>query len=102
LLNLGVSGATSANLLEPGGQLEQALAEIQRQAQDGGAGNEVEVITVETGGDGILLLAREEACLTDRFGDVRLWQLMEVLAAYEQNLRQILRALRAAAPGRTL
>lgn len=100
LVNLGVSGATSADLLETGGQLEQALAEIQGRQQDADPGNEVEIITVDIGGNDFLPLALdpESPCLEDPFAGACLAQFAQLLADYEQNLRQLLSALREAAP----
>src|SRR3972149_4396252 len=53
LVNLGVPGATSADLLLPGGQIDQALREIHdRQEDTSSSADNVEVITVDIGGDG--------------------------------------------------
>ncbi len=99
LVNLGVSGATSADLLEAGGQLEQALAEIRSRQGDAEPANEVEIITVDIGGNDFLPLAREGSpCVAEPLGEACLARFTEALAAYEQNLRQALRALRQAAP----
>jgi len=94
LVNLAVSGATSADLLEPRGQLEQALAEIDGRAAD----NPVEVITIDIGGNDFLPLSEEGSPCLPTPGEACLAQFMQGLGEYEQNLRQVLTALREAAP----
>ncbi|HKZ50778.1 MAG TPA: GDSL-type esterase/lipase family protein, partial [Dehalococcoidia bacterium] len=100
LLNLGASGATSTDLLKPGGQVEQALAEIQRRAQDADTGNEVEIITVDIGGDDLLALLKPGSpCFSNPLGSACVGQAFpEALSRFEANLRQALRALRQATP----
>src|SRR5713226_8920664 len=55
LLNLGVPGDTSEDLLN-GGPLDQAITEITQRKNDGIAGNEVAVVTLEIGGNDLLKL----------------------------------------------
>lgn len=53
LLNLGVPGYTSADLLNEG-ELDQAISEITSRLNDGVDGNEVEAVTFEIGGNDML------------------------------------------------
>lgn len=53
LLNLGIPGYTSDDLLNRG-ELDSALAEIQRRKDDGITGNEVAGVTLEIGGNDLL------------------------------------------------
>src|SRR5574341_100767 len=78
LLNLAVPGATTADLLIPGGQVDSALEGI-RAGQEGAAGDEVQIISVNIGGNDLLQLATpaspcfetigSDACI-EEFGDV--------------------------------
>jgi lysophospholipase L1-like esterase len=54
LLNLGVPGDDSAELIYPGGPLDQGIEQIERRRDDGVAGNEIGVITLEIGGNDLL------------------------------------------------
>jgi lysophospholipase L1-like esterase len=100
LLNLGVPGATSSDLLLPGGQLDQAVAEIkERQEDTSSADDNVEIITVNTGADDALALAASGSpCLTDPQSDECQDRLQEMLDTLEDNLTQVLTRLREAAP----
>src|SRR3990172_8133666 len=52
LLNLSVPGATSSDLLVPGGQLESALKEISlRQGDASSPGDDVGIISMDIGGN---------------------------------------------------
>src|SRR2546428_13475870 len=55
LLNLGVPGDTSNDLLN-GGPLDRAIAEIEQRKNDSIAGNEVTVVTLRIGGNNLLKL----------------------------------------------
>jgi lysophospholipase L1-like esterase len=100
LVNLGVPGATSSDLLLPGGQLERALAEIEeRQADTSSADDNVEVITVNIGGNDLLALVTPDSpCLADPRSSECEDRLLETLDALEDDLTQVLRRLREAAP----
>lgn len=92
LVNLSVPGATSADLVAPGGQMEEALAEIERRA--GGVG----VITVDIGGNDLLTLAnRNSPCLSSTDTEECRRAVRRVLGDLQANLTQLLRALRQAA-----
>ncbi|MFQ5880808.1 MAG: SGNH/GDSL hydrolase family protein [Dehalococcoidia bacterium] len=95
LVNLGVTvGESSATMLRPGGQLEKALAKIQGRTDD----KPVEIITLAIGGPTLERIIDRGPCPADPFGEACLVRAMELLAEYEQNLRQALKALREAAP----
>jgi acyl-CoA thioesterase-1 len=100
LLNLGVPGATSADLLLPGGQLDRAVDEVkERLDDDTSADDNVEIITVNIGGNDILGLGGEDSpCLDDPLseGCVALYE--EMLGRLEGNLGEVLKQLREAAP----
>jgi lysophospholipase L1-like esterase len=98
LVNLGVGGATSADILEEGDQLDQALEVIGDRANDDDDGNDVEVITIDIGGNDLLPLTREGSpCLIDPLPAACLEEIARVMSEYEDNLSQTLRALRGAA-----
>lgn len=100
LINLGVPGATSSDLLLPGGQLELALNEIRgRQEDDSSADDNVEIITVDIGGNDVLALtATESPCLVDPLVAGCQDLLQEALGTLEENLSEVLRRLRESAP----
>ena len=98
LTNLGVPGARSGDLLAPGGQLESALAQISERRQDGEA-NDVEVISVDVGGNDLLsLVAQGSPCLESASVEPCRAAFGEVLSGLDTNLTQILMRLREAAP----
>lgn len=93
LVNLSVPGATSADLVAPGGQMEEALAEIERRA--GG----VQVITIDIGGNDLLTLAnRNSPCLSGTDTEECRRAVQRVLGDLQANLTQLLLGLRQAAP----
>jgi lysophospholipase L1-like esterase len=97
--NLAVPGATSADLLEDGGQLDKALAEIAARAGDGVDGNEVTLISVIIGGNDLLALGEGDApCLTDAAGKVCQDALAAMLGELNTNMSELLGRLREAAP----
>lgn len=105
LLNLGVAGDDSRELIEDG-PLDRALAEIASRAGDGVPGNEVAVITLEIGGNDLLDIYFDVVIPGDcptvaeslqRPECVRL--LEDALARYRPNLDYTLDTLQAAAPG---
>ena len=53
LLNLGIAGYTSTQMIEEG-TLERAITEIEQRNHDDNAGNDVEVVTLEIGGNDLL------------------------------------------------
>ena len=100
LINLGVPGATSADLLLPGGQLERAVNEIiERQEDTSSSDDNVEIITVGIGGNDLLALATPDSpCVADPLASECQILFEEMLAVLEENLTQVLRSLREAAP----
>ncbi len=104
LMNLGVPGDTSDDLLN-GGPLEQAIAEIEARKSDSVAGNEVAVVTLEIGGNDLLNLFFElvipAICpnLEDSLSKPRCVEAFEgTLDAYRPNLKEVLERLRRADP----
>jgi lysophospholipase L1-like esterase len=53
LLNLGIAGDTSRQMIEEG-TLDRAITEIEQRNHDDNAGNDVEVVTLEIGGNDLL------------------------------------------------
>ena len=100
LINLGVPGATSADLLLPGGQLERAVNEIiERQEDTSSSDDNVEIITVGIGGNDVLALATPDSpCVADPLASECQVLFEEMLALLEENLTPVLRGLREVAP----
>lgn len=104
LLNLGVPGHTSEDLLNEG-ELDRAIAEITARLEDGIEGNEVEVVTLEIGGNDLLNIYFDfvltETCVSveQALDEPECVQALEdALAGLESNLDQILARLRQADP----
>lgn len=104
LMNLGIPGDTSDDLLN-GGPLDQAIAEIEQRKADSVAGNEVAVVTLEIGGNDLLNLFFElvvpaicpnvrDSLNTPRCVDA----FHDALDTYEPNLEAILDRLKKADP----
>lgn len=92
LLNLSAPGATSPDLLETGGQLQLALAEIARSSSP-------PVISVSIGGNDLLDLADADSpCLNDVQTEPCLDELGETLSTLQANLGEVLDSLREASP----
>ncbi len=100
LVNLAVPGATTADLLIPGGQLDSALEEIRsRQEDKTSADDNVEIISIDIGGNDLLSLATPSSpCFDNVAGDACIDQFGQVLSSVQTNLREVLRRLREAAP----
>lgn len=91
LINLSAPGATSSDLMQPGGQVSNAVREIEQ--------NEVPVITIDIGGNDLLDLANlDSPCLTDLQAEPCLAEVGETLNALQTNLREVLEELRDANP----
>lgn len=89
-INLSAPGATSPDLLETGGQLQLALAEVSRSPSP-------PVITVAIGGNDLLDLADADSpCLNDVQTEPCLAELGQTLTTLQTNLGAVLSALRAA------
>jgi lysophospholipase L1-like esterase len=96
LVNLSASGATSADLLQPGGQLDRAISEIQRR---GG----VDIISVDIGANDLLALAESSSpCFQSAASKACQDVLGQTLAGLQSNLSSVLRRLREAAPNAQL
>ena len=90
--NLSVPGATSADILRAGDQVDQAVAEIE-------ARRGVEIITIDIGGNDLLALADNSSpCLDEPSGTDCQRQLGAMLATLQKNLTTTFHRLRAAAP----
>lgn len=100
LVNLAVPGATTADLLIPGGQVDSALEEIRtRQEDNTSADDNVEIISVNIGGNDLLQLATPSSpCFPDIGNDECIAQFGKVLSSVQENLAEALRQLREAAP----
>jgi len=104
LINLSVPGATSADLVAPGGQLDGALAAIRERGEDPSPpANEVEIVSVDIGGNDLLtLVAPDSPCLESASVEPCRAAFGEVLSAIQTNLTETLRRLRQAAPEATI
>jgi acyl-CoA thioesterase I len=100
LINLSVPGAKSTELLGTGGQLESALTIISERQQDASpAANEVEIVTIDIGGNDLLaLVAPGSPCLQSASVEPCRAAFGEVLSAIQTNLTETVRRLRLAAP----
>ncbi len=100
LVNLASPGATSSDLVAPGGQLDAAITEIGRRQEAGASSAEkVEIISIDIGGNDLLALAtRDSPCIKDPSGDACRERLGQTLSALQRNLTETLRRLREAAP----
>src|SRR3989442_6531569 len=100
LANRSVPGAKSTDLLAPGGQLDSAVNLISQRQQDASpAANEVEIITIDIGGNDLLaLVAPGSPCLQSASVEPCRAAFGEVLSAIQTNLTETIRRLRLAAP----
>jgi len=89
LANLSRGGETSASMLVAGGQLDQALAAI-------AAPSDVEVVTLDIGGDDLLPLLGSEPCASDPAGDPCRGVIAAQLAGFNANFPTILGTIQAA------
>src|SRR3989442_11322343 len=100
LANRSVPGAKSTDLLAPGGQLDSAVNLISQRQQDASpAANEVEIITIDIGGNDLLaLVAPGSPCLQSASVEPCRAAFGDVLKAIQSNLTEAVRRLRQAAP----
>jgi lysophospholipase L1-like esterase len=105
LLNLGVPGDDSFELLYPGGPLDQGLEMIALRNKDAVAGNEIGVITLEIGGNDLLdiyfdlVIPGDCPSLVEALqSEVCVSALENALADYRVNLGTALGRLIEAAP----
>ncbi len=105
LVNLSEPDATSTDLVAPGGQLEQALAEIAtRQADEvtGDAGT-IALISIDVGSSDLSELSEPDSpCYEAASSGPCRNALSAMLGALQANLTLVLRELRAAAPAADL
>jgi len=99
LINLSEPGATSADLAGPGGQLDQAIEEIETRQTDAESNDAVEIISIDIGGNDLLALAEPDSpCFDDAAGGPCRKALNAMLGALQENLTRALSKLRQAAP----
>lgn len=99
VVNVSAPGATSADVLEPDGQLDQALAEIAERAEDDTGGNEVDIISIDVGGNDLLALQEADSpCVDSTSSESCQDALGRTLSGLQDNLTTILTELRDAAP----
>jgi len=99
LVNVSVAGATSADLVLAGGQLDAAIAEITNRRDSDLPGDDVEIISVDIGGNDLLsLVAPNSPCLESASVEPCRAAFGDVLSAIQTNLGDTLRRLREAAP----
>jgi lysophospholipase L1-like esterase len=99
LVNVGVAGATSADLVAEGGQLDAAISQITSRRDTDSADDDVEVITVDIGGNDLLtLVAPGSPCLESASVEPCRAAFGDVLSAIQRNLSDALTRLREAAP----
>jgi len=100
LINLSVPGATSSDLLIEGGQIDAAIEEIEsRKDDEESADDNVEIISVNIGGNDLLRLATPNSpCAVDPTIEPCLELLGEMLIGLQDNLTEALERLRQAAP----
>jgi len=99
LINLSEPGATSADIVEAESQLDRAVEEIDVRASDVQANNEIEIISIDVGGNDLLSLAEPDSpCFEDPLGGVCRTRINGVLSDLQRNLTRTLTELRQAAP----
>ena len=99
LVNVSVAGATSADLVQAGGQLDLAFAEITDRRESGPAGDDVEIISVDIGGNDLLsLVSPDSPCLESASVEPCRAAFGKVLSVIQTNLGDTLLRLRNAAP----
>ncbi len=95
--NLSSPGAETADLLEVGGQMEQAIGIIEERAGDGVLGNEVAIISISTGGNDLLALAEPGSpCIENAGSEACRLGLTATLTDVQNNLTEVLRQLHEA------
>ncbi|HUF53458.1 MAG TPA: SGNH/GDSL hydrolase family protein [Dehalococcoidia bacterium] len=98
LINISEPGATSGDLLEEEGQLEQALAEIETR-RESPEDDSIEIISIDIGGNDLLSLAEPDSpCFEDPGGAICRTTINGVLGDMQSNLTTVLTSLREAAP----
>jgi lysophospholipase L1-like esterase len=91
-------GETSTSMLAPGGQLDIATAEIRRRNSDGDPSNDVQLITLDIGGNDFRSLTRSTSpCRTDITSQACQQAVAEVTATFTANYPVILQRIRESA-----
>lgn len=99
LENLSVPAATTADLLEPEGQLAKGVTEILRRADDGDPANDVKLISLSIGANDLLALAEADSpCVQSPASVTCRNALTQTLAGVQSNIAEMLDQLREAAP----
>ena len=99
LINLSEPDATSADLVAPDGQLEQALAEIASRQSNDESGDAVAVISIDIGSSDLSALSRPDSpCFEDAAGGLCRDALNAMLGDLQTNLTRVLTELHTAAP----
>lgn len=102
-VNLSEPDATSADLVAPGGQLDQALADIAARQSGGETNDDVAVISIDIGrGDLFALAGPDSPCFEDAASTLCRNALNAMLNDLQTNLTRVLRELRGAAPAAEL
>jgi acyl-CoA thioesterase-1 len=98
LMNLGDPGETTTSMLASGGQMDEALRQIEGRRDDGIAGNEVAIITLDIGAnDFIPLVLGDSPCLPNPLAEACTQAATSALTTFSSNFSDITRRLRAAA-----
>lgn len=99
LINLSIPGATSTDLVAEGGQLDNAVAVIGSREDTESADDDVEIITLDIGGNDLLsLVSAGSPCLQSASVEPCRAAFGGVLSAIQTNLTETLTRLREAAP----
>ncbi len=97
LLNLGVSGETTTSILSANGQLDKAVAELNSRNGDEDETNDVEVLSIDIGGNDLLGLLADITCALNPNLTSCQARLEEALATAATNLETVFLRLREAA-----
>jgi len=98
LMNLGDPGETTTSMLTSGGQMDEALNQIEGRREDSIAGNEVAVISIDIGAnDFIPLVLGDSPCLPNPLAEACTQAATSALTTFRSNFADIMRRLRAAA-----
>ncbi|MEX1195530.1 MAG: GDSL-type esterase/lipase family protein [Dehalococcoidia bacterium] len=100
LVNISEPGATSADIVASEDQLEKALEEIATRKTDAEPDNDVQIISIDIGGNDLLTLAEPDSpCFDEPAGALCRTLLNAMLSDLQQNLTRTLTELRQAVSG---
>ena len=88
LENVGVSGASSGDLLAAGSQLDRAIQIVNETKADGDPASRVHLVTLTMGANDIFPVLQGPVCFSDPTGADCQTQLDQAVAAYEGNVRE--------------